>query len=164
MPETVPNFLAALTALGTARVRFVLVGGLAMVAQGSASITDDIDICYAPGPGHLAAFVTALEPFHPRLRDASEGSLFQVEAVQDALSLALTTDLADIDFYSDTPGIASFDTLWQQSVTVDLNGTMVHAASVTDLIAMKRIRGTVGDNLHLLELEALCKLQANSQV
>ena len=164
MPERAPDSLAALTTLNTARVRFVLVGGLAVVAQDSASITDDIDICYALGPGHLAAFVTALEPFHPRLRDASEGRLFQVEAVQDALSLALTTDLADIDLYGDTLGVASFDALWQQSVVLDLNETTVHAASVTDLIAMKRIRGTVGDNLHLLELEALCKLQANSQV
>ena len=162
MPQRAPDFLAALTALNTARVRFVLVGGLAMVSQGSAYITNDIDIGYAPGLGNLAALVTALEPFHPCLRDAFEGSLLSADAVQDALHLALTTDIADIDFYGDAPGIPSFDMLWNQSVILDLNGTAVHVASVDDLIAMKRAANRPKDQNHLLELEALRKLQTDS--
>jgi hypothetical protein len=31
-------------------VRFVVIGGIAASLQGSTTITNDFDICYAPGP------------------------------------------------------------------------------------------------------------------
>lgn len=70
MPESLPDFPNILAALEAAQVRFVLIGGLAMVAHGSAHITVDIDICYARDRDNLAAIVAALKPSNPHLRGA----------------------------------------------------------------------------------------------
>jgi hypothetical protein len=46
------NFAAAITALIEADVDFVVVGAYAAVAQGSAQITRDLNICYERGESH----------------------------------------------------------------------------------------------------------------
>jgi predicted nucleotidyltransferase len=45
--ENVLNLKIILTTLKKHNVRFVLIGGQAGVAQGSAYMTRDVDICYA---------------------------------------------------------------------------------------------------------------------
>ena len=47
------EFEQLLQALHTAGVKFVLVGGLAMVAHGAVTLTGDVDICYARDPENL---------------------------------------------------------------------------------------------------------------
>jgi hypothetical protein len=59
----------ALVRLLTAhQVQFVVVGGQAMRAQGSAYITEDLDICYQRTPANLAALAAAFASIHPALR------------------------------------------------------------------------------------------------
>jgi predicted nucleotidyltransferase len=41
-----PDFEQALRSLVDSKVRFVLIGGLAMIAQGTANLTRDIDCLY----------------------------------------------------------------------------------------------------------------------
>ncbi|MDQ3128179.1 MAG: hypothetical protein M3Q66_06950, partial [Chloroflexota bacterium] len=47
--------------LVAADVRFVLVGGLAAQAHGSASLTNDLDICYARDAINLQALARVLD-------------------------------------------------------------------------------------------------------
>jgi hypothetical protein len=54
------NFKAALVALGDARVNFIVVGAYAGVLQGSAQVTQDIDICYERNPENMRRLVAAL--------------------------------------------------------------------------------------------------------
>ena len=61
---------AVLAALEAAGVRFVLIGGVALVAHGLETVTQDIDICYDRDVANLAALTSALAPFHPTLRGA----------------------------------------------------------------------------------------------
>src|SRR4051794_35065378 len=60
----------ALHVLVTARVDFVVIGGLAMVLHGAARVTEDLDICYGRDPANLARLVAALGPLQPRLKGA----------------------------------------------------------------------------------------------
>src|SRR3989442_5475125 len=62
-----------LTALIDANVAFVVVGGMAAVAQGSAYITVDLDICYHRTPENLQRLCDALRPLRPQLRGAPTG-------------------------------------------------------------------------------------------
>ena len=64
------GFEQLLRTLHTAGVKFVLIGGLAMVAHGSATLTGDVDICYARDAENLERLARALAPFHPQLRGA----------------------------------------------------------------------------------------------
>ena len=47
MPEKLPDFGRLVAILSEARVRYVLIGGLAMRLQGCAHLTDDLDLCCA---------------------------------------------------------------------------------------------------------------------
>lgn len=60
-----------LKVLTEAEVKFVIIGGAAMYARGSAHLTRDLDICYERRAQNLERLVRALVPYHPRLRGAS---------------------------------------------------------------------------------------------
>src|SRR5438093_4547271 len=49
-------------------VRFVVIGGIAASLQGSTTITNDFDICYARAPENLERLVRALSELHATLR------------------------------------------------------------------------------------------------
>jgi hypothetical protein len=66
------NFTAALKVLSEAKVNFIVVGAYAAVLQGSAQVTQDIDICYERTPENMKRLATALKPHHPRLRGAPD--------------------------------------------------------------------------------------------
>ncbi len=155
-----PDFSNVLISLEAAGVRFVLIGGLAMIAHGSAHITLDIDICYARDQNNLNSLVAALKPSSPRLRGAPEGLpfFFDSRLFSNVFNLTLATDLGSIDLLGEVPGVGSFETLWEHSVVLEVNGAVVHVASLEDLIAMKRAANRPKDQNHLLELEALRKL------
>jgi hypothetical protein len=59
-----------LDALSAGGVRFVVVGGVALVRRGSSRVTLDLDLCYARDRDNLRRLAAALAPFHPRLRGA----------------------------------------------------------------------------------------------
>lgn len=52
------------------RVEFVIIGGVAVIAQGYPRLTLDLDIAYARTPDNLARIVQTLAPLKPRLRGA----------------------------------------------------------------------------------------------
>ena len=51
------------------RVRFVIIGGVAMRMHGSSHVTDDIDFSYARDLEGLPGLVEILNRYHVRLRD-----------------------------------------------------------------------------------------------
>ena len=162
MPELEQDFLAILRTLESGGVRFVLIGGLAMVALGSNHITQDVDIVYARDPENIAALVAALQPQHPRLRGAPEGLPFTFDAVtfRNMFNITLATDVGSLDLLGDAPGVDSFEGLWARAVVVEIDELFVRVASVDDLIAMKTAAGRLKDQLHVMELRALRELLA----
>lgn len=70
MPEETTDFRAAILRLVEGNVRFVLIGGLAMIAQGATHITLDIDVSYDRSTENIAVLVEVLKSCHARLRNA----------------------------------------------------------------------------------------------
>jgi hypothetical protein len=66
------DFEQALTALAAGRVRFVIVGGLAVTIHGSSYVTIDLGFCYARDRENLSRLARALHPYNPRLRGAPD--------------------------------------------------------------------------------------------
>ena len=157
MLEPLPDFAAILAALDQNRVRCVLIGGLAMIAQGSDHYTRDIGICYDRERENLAALVSALAPYRPRLRGVPDDLPFilDVQTFKNTLNLTLHTSLGAIDLLGEVAGVASFQDLRDRSHLYELYGVPVYVASIDDLIAMKRAAGRPKDRSHILELEAL---------
>ena len=60
-----------LTVLVKNDIEFVLVGGMAAVAHGSARLTRDIDIVYKRSANNIAAIIKAISRLNPYLRGAA---------------------------------------------------------------------------------------------
>jgi predicted nucleotidyltransferase len=162
--EATPGFRQMLLALQQEKVRWVLIGGVAMRIHGSHYTTDDLDLCYARDDGNLAALAAALAPLHPRLRGAPNGLPFvlDVRTLRAGANFTLVTDAADVDLLGDVPGVDSFEALWNRASDVELLGVPVRLASLDDLIAMKHAAGRPKDHMHLTELEKLQTRAANT--
>ena len=165
MPDNQLNFQAVLAALNANRVRFVLIGGLAMSAHGSAHITSDLDIGYSRDHDNIHALKLALEGMHPRFRGFPPDLPFvwDEQTMRVAANMTLDTDVVPVDVLGDVPGIDSFEGLWQRSVIKDLYGLEVHVASIDDLIAMKRTANHLKDKNHILEMLTLKKLLSSNE-
>lgn len=153
--------LAVVKALVERGVQFVLVGGQAMRAHGSAHVTEDLDVCYERSPANLAALTAALAPLHPYLRGAPPGLPFRLDVptLQAGLNFTLTTDCGDLDLLGEVSGLGAYPQVLAQSVECVLFDATVHVLSLDGLITAKRAAGRGKDKQHLLELEELKKIR-----
>jgi hypothetical protein len=147
--------------LASHQVEFVIVGGQAMIAQGSAHLTLDLDLCYRRTPSNCAALAKALAPVHPYLRGAPPGLPFRFDAptIQAGLNFTLKTDVGDVDLLGEVSGIGNYEQVLAQSDELTVWGFKVRVLSLDGLIATKQAAARGKDHQHLLELEELKKLR-----
>ena len=152
---------SALQALREARVEFVVIGAVAAVARGSSSSTQDLDICYERSPKNLARLAAALQPHHPRLRDAPGGAKFVLDAktLAGGMNFTLTADFGDLDLMGEVAGVGQYPEASAGASVLDLLGHKCAVASLDVLIQSKRAAGRPKDLLMLPELEALRELE-----
>lgn len=141
-------------------VKVVLIGGLAMVAHGSAYITKDIDLCYGRSKENLEALTLALAPLHPTLRGAPPDLPFRLDVptLAAGLNFTLSTDLGALDLLGEVTGIGGYELALAQSDERHLGPLTVRVLSVDGLIVNKRAAGRPKDLNHVLELVELKKL------
>ena len=148
--------LTALETLTRAGVRFVVIGGVAGRLQGSPTVTDDIDICYARDEKNLARLASALHRLGARLRGRDLPA--DLPFILDAKTLALgdtftfSTTAGPLDVLATPSGTSGFDDLERTAVEMSLGDFSVRVASIDDLIRMKRAAGRRKD---LIEVEVL---------
>lgn len=148
------DFQKLVEALASNRVRYVIVGGVALVLQGSARTTGDLDICYARDPDNLEALAAALAPFHPTLRGAPADLPFRVDAatLRSGLNFTLSSEAGDIDLLGELTGVGGFDKLAEQTDVMDLYGHPVRVMSLDALETAKRAAGRLKDLADLAEI------------
>lgn len=148
------HLLATLT---TAGVEFIIVGGVAARAHGSARLTDDLDVSYARSPANLARIVAALSPLHPYLRGAPPGLPFDwsVATLRAGLNFTLTTSAGAIDLLGEIAGGGQYDDLLPHALTLTIFGRETRLLDLPWLIRVKRAAGRPKDLEVIAELEAL---------
>ena len=151
----------ALHALGDAGVEFVLIGGAAMVAHGSAQVTQDLAICYERSRENIRRLVKALAPYRPRLRGAPADIPFRFDegTLERGLNFTLTTDLGDLDLFGEVSGLGSYDVVRASSETIQVYERSCKILSLDGLIKAKRASGRPRDLAAIPELEALRELR-----
>jgi hypothetical protein len=143
------------------QVDYVLIGGLAMMAHGSAYVTKDLDICYSRASNNIAHLVAAFAPLHPYLRGAPAGLPFRLDVptIEAGLNFTLVTDLGDVDLLGEVSGIGSYEKAFLLSDERQVFGLTIRVLSLEGLIAAKKAVGRLKDRNHILELEELKKLR-----
>ncbi len=147
----------ALRVLSSAGVEFIVVGGVAARAHGSARLTNDLDVVYRRTPDNIGRLATALAPHSPYLRGAPPGLPFRWDAdtIRRGLNFTLTTGLGDIDFLGEITGGGGYDALVTRSKPIAVFGVEVRCLDLDCLIEVKRAAGRPRDLEAIAELEAL---------
>jgi hypothetical protein len=153
----VTDFKALLESLADAGVDFILVGGLAAIAHGSARLTQDIDIVYARGEDNLERLARALAQHQPYLRGAPRGLPFKWDAatLRHGLNFTLETTLGDIDLLGEITGGGRYENLLAHTIELRLFNRPTLCLDLDKLIETKRAAGRPKDFEAIAELEAL---------
>src|SRR5215469_472289 len=111
--------VAGLTRAG---VNFVVVGGVAASAHGSARVTDDLDVCYDTAMPSLQKLVRLLASWHAYPRDVEPDLPFimDVQTLRMAPTLTLDTSEGRLDLLDTVGGVGNYDACRAASETIDI--------------------------------------------
>lgn len=151
------DFEGLLRALTVHEARFIVVGGMAATALGSARLTLDLDVAYDRSRDNLGRLVEALAPLSPYLRGAPPGLPFRLDAdtLARGLNFTLTTSIGDIDLLGEITGGGRYEDLFQHSEEIELFGLSCRCLDLDTLIKVKKAAGRPKDLEAIAELEAL---------
>ena len=147
------------------KVEFIIIGGMAAVARGSAYLTGDLDLCYSRKKENLEKLAIALAPFHPVLRGAPPDLPFclDVHALRSGLNFTLTTDLGDLDILGEVSGLGGYGEALSASEEIEIFGMRCRVLTLEGLIQTKRAAGRSKDLMLLPELEALLEIRKSQK-
>ena len=149
------------TALCDAEVSFIVIGGMAAVAQGSSYVTADLGIFYQRQPRNYRKIATALRPLQARLRgvDPSLPCALDEVTLRSGMNFTLTTDAGDLDLLGGIAGFANYDEVKAQSEEIELFRHRISTLTLDGLIYSKEATGKPKDLRLLPELKALKALR-----
>jgi hypothetical protein len=131
------SLLAALAASGT---DFVLVGGLAAVAQGAPLTTVDVDVVHGRSPENVDRLLAFLASVDARYRGRAAGQVLR--PTRDALlgtdHHLLVTALGPLDVLGAIEGGRDFGSLLLDSVTIEVASQRVRVVRLETLAELKR--------------------------
>ena len=154
----VEEILRRLTAGG---VDFVVIGGIALVLLGSARMTRDLDIVFAPDDPNLDALGRVLVELDAKLRAIEDEVPFAPDGatLRSVQLLTLTTSAGWFDVHRRVDGAPPYARLRANAERLDLGGFSVLVASPNDLIAMKQAAGRPQDLIDVETLAAIKRLR-----
>ena len=154
-------------ALNDAGVRYVVVGGLAVVLHGHARLTVDVDLVVDLDEGQALRAIDALVRLglRPRVpvnpRDFADRSIREAWIRERGMQVFSMFDPSNpmlvVDLFVDHP--VPFEELWSRSQELELRDTIVRVASIPDLIRLKRLAGRPQDLADIEQLEAIMKAE-----
>lgn len=164
MTSSVPEMMRAmqntpelLRLLLDAEVQFVVVGGVAAIAHGSASFTVDFDVVAPLTVDNVGRVLRALQPYEPRFYQAHGKPRVDrsAEELAEFKNLYLDTTLGRIDLLGSLPPVGDYETVAGRALTVQLFGHACRIVSLDDLILVKAHVARPKDKLVELELRAI---------
>lgn len=158
-------------ALNRADVRYVVVGGLAVVLHGHARLTVDVDLIVDLRQDQAAKAIDALvglglkprAPVNPR--DFAVASIRESWRRDRGMQVFSMYDPANplrvVDLFVSHP--LPFEDLWSRAVVVSLQDTSVRVASIPDLIHLKRQSGRPLDKEDIRRLEGILRTRRSEK-
>ena len=158
------DFKALLRLLTDNEVEFIIVGGAAATAHGSARLTFDLDIVYKRTRENIGRLVNALKPLEPYLRGAPVGLPFDwsEETIQKGLNFTLTTSLGALDLLGEIAGGGSYEQLFETTIPIEVGGVQCLCLDLERLIQVKRAAGRPKDLEVVAELQKILDENRNS--
>lgn len=136
-PQSLTTLLAQLAASGT---EFLLVGGLAAVAQGAPLTTLDVDVVHRRDSGNVERLLAFLRSVDARYRGRAAGQVLvpAAEALLGDGHHLLVTSLGPLDVLGAIEGGRDYASLLTESVAVEVEGQTVRVVKLETLAELKR--------------------------
>ncbi len=134
-------------------LRYVVIGGFSVIANGYLRATKDSDLLIPDDPGALDAIVRFLERVGAtRLYD---GKQLTQDDVREAEHLRVDSRHGIIDLLRGGLPPLDFDTVAERALRLDIEGQPAYVADLRSIVGFKRLADRPRDRNDLLELEAL---------
>jgi predicted nucleotidyltransferase len=150
-------------ALNEAGVRYVVVGGLAVVLHGYARLTADVDLIVDLDEEEARKAIEALVAIGLRPRAPVDPDDFSRRSVREAwvrdrgMQVFSMVDPSNpmlvVDLFATHP--IPFEELWSGAREMTLDDATVRVASIPHLIRLKRMSGRAQDQIDIEHLEAI---------
>ena len=144
------DFQDFIKALNTAEVRYVLVGGYAVIVHGYNRTTGDMDIWVEPTQANYDRLLSAFAEFGMPTFDMTESKFLQTEAY-DVFTFGLPPSA--IDLMTQVKGL-SFPAAYAASSLHEFEDLSVRVVSYRDLLTAKRASARLRDLNDVEQLEA----------
>jgi hypothetical protein len=138
-------------------VDFVVIGGVAGGAHGSAYGTFDVDVAYERSAENLQRLAEALKSIDARLRGAPQDVPFILDAksLEAGGNFTFATRLGSLDVLAYPAGAPPYERLRADALAIEIGKQRVLVASLDHLIAMKEAAGRTKDKLMATEYRVL---------
>ena len=155
--QKMTDFRALLELLKTNGIEFIVIGGAAATAHGSARLTRDLDVVYRRTPKNIQRLADALAIHKPYLRGAPPRLPFQwnSQTIERGLNFTLETDLGNLDLFGEVTGGGNYEQLLPHSESRRIYDVVCRCLKLRRLIEVKRAAGRPRDLEAVAELEAL---------
>jgi len=147
----VTGFGELLSDLNRVGVRYVLVGGIALIRHGVVRMTRDIDVVLEPGCDNIERVRTLIAEWGATRPD---GSPIPADTIAAGKSIHLATPHGHIDLLAEQASPLTFAELIARADVRRVDGVEAPICSLADLVALKRIASRERDLADLSELEA----------
>lgn len=137
--------------LNGAGVRYVLIGGIALIRHGVVRATRDIDAVFDPDPDNLDRIRSVVDQWGATRPD---GSPIPESGIAGDRTIHLSTPHGELDLLSDAAAGLAFSDLLERSEARRVDGVEAPICSLADLVAMKRLAGRERDLVDLADLES----------
>jgi predicted nucleotidyltransferase len=147
----VTGFGRILEDLNQAGVRYVLIGGIALIRHGVVRATRDVDAAFDPDPGNVERIQALVSRWGATRPD---GSPVPEGAISGERSVHLSTEAGELDLVSERAAGISFSDLFTRAERKKVDGVEAPICSLEDLVAMKQAVGRERDLMDLADLRA----------
>lgn len=145
------GFARILEDLNDAEVRYLLIGGIALIRHGVVRATRDIDAAFDPDPENVRRIQSLVSKWGATRPD---GSPIPDDGISPERSIHLSTPMGELDLVPEAVSGFGFEELLARAETRKVDGVEAPICSLADLVAMKRAVGRERDLVDLADLEA----------
>lgn len=145
------GFGRILADLNRAEVRYVLIGGIALIRHGVVRATRDVDAVFDPDSANVDRIRTLVDGWGATRPD---GSPIPESGIAGDRTIHLSTPHGELDLLSEAAAGIGFSGLLARAEVRRVDGVEAPICSLADLVAMKRSVGRERDLVDLADLES----------